>query len=510
MKKITTSFLGLLSLLFLNSSIEAATPLANSGKTVPNKKISMPRFHKPMAKSSVAASPTSRWYCYGETIDEYFQGTSVLNFNYLFPDSNILAEFGAGEYSSPFVHLLGDILDVNSEKFNDPIAYPSSQFLNLGATNKYKVDSVEMLFAYTRKDTTVTDSLIFEVCVNNANSSILDLIIDDPAFVSNFTTDTAIFFKALKYTYQTNRINFVGGGTAKRRYAFPLNNQTISDTLENGFSLIKFSTSNLPIVNAGKLVVSTVGFKPGYSYSLVDTINSKNYVTFVSFEEQDGGFPIYKLGDDNSSSIVDTDSRYNINPPSFGNIFNPAIIYTAPYGLEHHYISYKISSLCTADYDLAVSGTPEVSTGNGTATAVVTGGTAPFSYVWTPGNLTGATVAGLTAGGYTCTVTDANGCQASKTIVITGINERSAEEASFNMLPNPATNKVTIEYTADKAVPATVRLVSINGQEVYSENFAQAKGKNIQNIDISGLAKGVYFLQLRSENANISKKLIKN
>jgi hypothetical protein len=159
---------------------------------------------------------------------------------------------------------------------------------------------------------------------------------------------------------------------------------------------------------------------------------------------------------------------------------------------------------------LAVSGTPEVSTGNGTATAVVTGGTAPFSYVWTPGNLTGATVAGLTAGGYTCTVTDANGCQASKTIVITGINERSAEEASFNMLPNPATNKVTIEYTADKAVPATVRLVSINGQEVYSENFAQAKGKNIQNIDISGLAKGVYFLQLRSENANISKKLIKN
>jgi hypothetical protein len=508
MKKITTSFLGLLSLLFLNSSIEAATPLANSGKTVPNKKISMPRFHKPMAKSSVAASPTSRWYCYGETMDEFFQGSSVLNFNYLFPDSNILAEFGAGEYSSPFVHSLGDILDVRSPKFNDPITYPASQFMNLTATSKFKVDSIELFFAYTRNDTTITDSLIFEVCVNNTNTTTPEYYFTGMA--ADYGVDT-VRFKGMRYTYQTNRINFSGGGTAKRRYAVALNNQTVADTLENGFSVIQVSTSDLPVVNAGKFVISTVSFKPGYAYSLVDTVNTKNYVTFVSFEEQDGGFPVYTPGDYNVSQIVNTDIRYNLDPaPGWNGTFIPSLAYTAPYAFEHHYISYKISSLCTADYDLAVSGTPEVSTGNGTATAVVTGGTAPFSYVWTPGNLTGATVAGLTAGGYTCTVTDANGCQVSQTVVITGINERSAEEASFNMLPNPATNKVTIEYTADKAVPATIRLVSINGQEVYSENFAQAKGKNIQNIDISGLAKGVYFLQLRSENANISKKLIKN
>jgi len=508
MKKITTSFLGLLSLLFLNTSTEAATPLANSGKTVPNKKISMPRFHKPMAKSSAAASPTSRWYCYGETMDAFFQGSSVLNFNYLFPDSNILAEFGAGEYSSPFVHSLGDILDVRSPKFNDPITYPASQFMNLTATSKFKVDSIELFFAYTRNDTTITDSLIFEVCVNNTNTTTPEYYFTGMA--ADYGVDT-VRFKGMRYTYQTNRINFSGGGTAKRRYAVALNNQTVADTLENGFSVIQVSTSDLPVVNAGKFVISTVSFKPGYAYSLVDTVNTKNYVTFVSFEEQDGGFPIYTPGDYNISQVVTTDVRYNLDPaPGWNGLFIPSVAYTAPFSFEHHYISYKISSLCTADYDLAVSGTPEVSTGNGTATAVVTGGTAPFSYVWTPGNLTGATVAGLTAGGYTCTVTDANGCQVSKTIVITGINERSAEESTFNMLPNPATNKVTIEYTADKAVPATVRLVSINGQEVYSENFAQAKGKNIQNIDISGLAKGVYFLQLRSENANISKKLIKN
>ncbi|MFN5795354.1 MAG: T9SS type A sorting domain-containing protein [Bacteroidota bacterium] len=508
MKKITTSFLGLLSLLFLNTSSEAATPLTNSGKTVPNKNISLPRFHKPMSQSTTSVGPTTRWYSYAETIDEYFQGTSVLSFNYLFPDSNILAEFGAGEYSSPFVHLLGDILDVRSSKFNDPITYPASQFMQLTATSKYKVDSLKCYFVYTRVDTSVTDSLIFEVCVNNTNNSTPEYYFTGMA--ADYGVDT-VRFKAMRYTYQTNRINFTGNGTTKKRYAIALNNQTITDTLENGFSVAQFSTADLPIVNAGKFVISTVSFKPSYSYSLVDTLNNLNHVTFISLEEQDGGFPIYTPGDYNISQVVTTDVRYNLDPaPGWNGLFIPSVAYTAPFSFEHHYISYKISSLCTADYDLAVSGTPEVSTGNGTATAVVTGGTAPFSYVWTPGNLTGATVAGLTAGGYTCTVTDANGCQVSKTIVITGINERSAEESTFNMLPNPATNKVTIEYTADKAVQATVRLVSINGQEVYTENFAQAKGKNIQNIDISGLAKGVYFLQLRSENANISKKLIKN
>jgi hypothetical protein len=352
MKKITTSFLGLLSLLFLNTSTEAATPLANSGKTVPNKSISLPRFHKPASQATTSVGPTTRWYSYAETIDEFFQGSSVLSFNYLFPDSNILAEFGTAEYSSPFVHLLGDILDVRSPKFNDPIAYPASQFMQLTATNKYKVDSLKCFFVYTRVDTSVTDSLIFEVCVNNTNTSNPEYYFTGMA--ADYGVDT-VRFKALRYTYQTNRINFTGAGTTKKRYAIALNNQTITDTLENGFSVAQFSTADLPIVNAGKFVISTVSFKPSYAYSLVDTLNNLNHVTFVSLEEQDGAFPIYTPGDYNISQVVTTDVRYNLDPaPGWNGLFIPSLAYTAPFSFEHHYISYKISSLCTADYDVAV------------------------------------------------------------------------------------------------------------------------------------------------------------
>lgn len=51
---------------------------------------------------------------------------------------------------------------------------------------------------------------------------------------------------------------------------------------------------------------------------------------------------------------------------------------------------------------------------NGTATATVTGGVGPYTYVWTPAPASGqgtATASGLCAGNVSLTVTDANGCQ---------------------------------------------------------------------------------------------------
>ncbi|MBN8681579.1 MAG: choice-of-anchor L domain-containing protein [Chitinophagales bacterium] len=54
----------------------------------------------------------------------------------------------------------------------------------------------------------------------------------------------------------------------------------------------------------------------------------------------------------------------------------------------------------------------------GTATAIATGGTPPYTYLWNFGNVTTATIDGLASDEYRVTVTDANGCtQDSKTII---------------------------------------------------------------------------------------------
>ncbi|MBL0046866.1 MAG: gliding motility-associated C-terminal domain-containing protein [Bacteroidetes bacterium] len=55
---------------------------------------------------------------------------------------------------------------------------------------------------------------------------------------------------------------------------------------------------------------------------------------------------------------------------------------------------------------------------DGTATSVTLGGTAPFRYLWSPGNANTAGITGLCAGTYVLTVIDTNNCSITQTAVI--------------------------------------------------------------------------------------------
>ncbi|WP_064497411.1 Ig-like domain-containing protein [Dokdonia donghaensis] len=58
---------------------------------------------------------------------------------------------------------------------------------------------------------------------------------------------------------------------------------------------------------------------------------------------------------------------------------------------------------------------------DGTATAAVTGGTAPYSYLWSNG-ATVASISDLSVGTYSVTVTDANDCELTQSVVVDCIN----------------------------------------------------------------------------------------
>ena len=61
----------------------------------------------------------------------------------------------------------------------------------------------------------------------------------------------------------------------------------------------------------------------------------------------------------------------------------------------------------------------------GTATVSISGGTAPYSYSWSPYGGTEATATGLEAGTYTVTITDNNGCSITRDFTITTANDCS-------------------------------------------------------------------------------------
>lgn len=72
---------------------------------------------------------------------------------------------------------------------------------------------------------------------------------------------------------------------------------------------------------------------------------------------------------------------------------------------------------------LSTSSTPsQCTTNDGSATVVASGGTAPYTYSWSPSGGTGATTTPVGQGSYTVTVTDANSCQANATVFVGGVN----------------------------------------------------------------------------------------
>ncbi|MCK6639339.1 MAG: HYR domain-containing protein [Bacteroidia bacterium] len=81
---------------------------------------------------------------------------------------------------------------------------------------------------------------------------------------------------------------------------------------------------------------------------------------------------------------------------------------------------------------------------NGDAMVMVSGGTGSYTYSWAPSGGTNATATGLTAGTYTCTTTDANGCTLTSTVSITEPSALTAASSASTVLCNGDTSTVTV------------------------------------------------------------------
>ncbi|MEO5641693.1 MAG: gliding motility-associated C-terminal domain-containing protein [Bacteroidia bacterium] len=71
---------------------------------------------------------------------------------------------------------------------------------------------------------------------------------------------------------------------------------------------------------------------------------------------------------------------------------------------------------------------------NGTATAIVSGGAPAYTYNWAPSGGIGATTNGIPAGNYTCTITDANGCNATVNATINNASGPAVTSAASSVL----------------------------------------------------------------------------
>jgi gliding motility-associated-like protein len=119
---------------------------------------------------------------------------------------------------------------------------------------------------------------------------------------------------------------------------------------------------------------------------------------------------------------------------------------------------------------------------NGSITTSISGGTAPYIYSWNQGSIT-KDISGQGPGGYQLTVTDANGCTASESFVITSPDALQASTAVTNLSCNGA---------ADGAINLSV----LGGTGPYTYNWSSGATTE----DLSGLAAGTYQVLISDAN----------
>jgi gliding motility-associated-like protein len=121
---------------------------------------------------------------------------------------------------------------------------------------------------------------------------------------------------------------------------------------------------------------------------------------------------------------------------------------------------------------------------DGTATVAASGGTAPYTYLWLPGNQTTATITGLAAGSYTCRVIDAAPDTVTDTIVVTEPLALTATTSQTNVNCNGG-NDGTATVSVSGGTPG------------YTYAWAPAGGNN---ATATGLAPGNYTCTITDAN----------
>jgi hypothetical protein len=152
----------------------------------------------------------------------------------------------------------------------------------------------------------------------------------------------------------------------------------------------------------------------------------------------------------------------------------------------------------------------------GSATVTATGGVGGYTYEWdaAAGAATTSSVSGLGADTYTVTVTDANGCSETATVVVENfefpVSTRELDYiADLGIFPNPTRGNVTITLELSRYADVSVKIYNLTGQVVEDLGLHNTTNETFQ-LDLSNYASGMYYVRFIIDGDVITRKLMLN
>jgi hypothetical protein len=94
-------------------------------------------------------------------------------------------------------------------------------------------------------------------------------------------------------------------------------------------------------------------------------------------------------------------------------------------------------------------------------------------------------------------------------VTAVGINDPSAAVLNVQATPNPFSSQLTINLTMANTESVEVAIYDITGKQVaVLKNGMMAAGANVIDWKPAGISAGVYFLQVKTSSALLTKKIV--
>ena len=78
----------------------------------------------------------------------------------------------------------------------------------------------------------------------------------------------------------------------------------------------------------------------------------------------------------------------------------------------------------------------------------------------------------------------------------------------LDIYPNPSRDIFNVSFTSEDVQDLQVRVINVIGDVVYTEDLSQFVGEYTKQVDLQSYTKGVYFLEITTDNGVVNKKLI--